>query len=210
MTSPNDPIRKTTRIKVTLQIETKSALEQVARRHGVSLSHLLVSAAVERYLGPVASGRGDLSLVLQRLEDLEQKLGNLPASEPPKAPKKKRWGGKRLGVTGCADHEPAIPTNKPSVVTSATAAIETGEPVHIDYLIERWGGDKCLKARLCQLGGRKGHLFNGSITHAQKVEEVTRELDPDNLSWFPISKDRDFWIQTDAVAFIKRILTQAN
>ncbi|MBW4483037.1 MAG: hypothetical protein KME14_10875 [Tildeniella torsiva UHER 1998/13D] len=93
-------------------------------------------------------------------------------------------------------------------MTSPIQAIDKGLPVHIDHLIDRWGGDKASKARLCQLGGRKGHLFKGSITHAQTVEAVTKNLDPESLPWFPTSQDRDFWVQMDSSTFVKTILTK--
>lgn len=91
---------------------------------------------------------------------------------------------------------------------SPLQGIEQGLPVHVDHLIDRWSGDKALKARLCQLGGRKGDLFKGSITHAQTVEAVTKDMDYEGLPWFPTSQDRDFWIQTDSSTFVKLILNK--
>jgi hypothetical protein len=129
MPSESDPTTETTRIKVSLRIETKEALEKTARRHGVNLSRLIVSAAVERYLGPVGPvdpliGGHDLSLVLQRLEDLQQKLAEFPdknsAGSSAKPPKKPRWGSKRLGVTGHADHTPVIDMDGPPLQSPAS------------------------------------------------------------------------------------------
>ncbi|MBD2256633.1 hypothetical protein [Pseudanabaena sp. FACHB-2040] len=205
----------TTRIKVTIQLETKAALEAVAARYGISLSHLIVSAAVGRHLMPKQE-TADLEAVMEYLRRLEAQVENLqefikqtPLRPHPQTekPKKKRWGPK-LGVTGSAKSEPVLDTESPSVVVSPIQAIEEGLPVHIDHLIDRFNGDKVLKARLCQLGGRKGDLFKGSITHAQKVEAVTRELDPEGLPWFPTSPDRDFWVQTSSVVFVRKVLTK--
>jgi hypothetical protein len=206
----------TTRIKVTLRLETKAALELVAARHGVSLSELLAAAAEEKYLLTVTKA-DSLEAVIEQLTRIEEKLGSLnvvSVSSPPdltqpaektSKPRKKRRGP-RLGVTGYVEAEPTLNTPKPSVVTSPRQAIDQELPVHIDHLIDRWGGDNALKARLCQLGGRKGHLFKGSLTHAQNVETVTKGLDPEGLPWFPTSQDRDFWVQMDSSTFVKTIL----
>lgn len=200
------------RIKVSLRIETKEALEAVARRRGVSLSSLLVSAAVAQHLAP--ADRDDLSILLERLDTLEASFGAAlesarpaPARTPEEKPKKKRWGP-RLGVTAYskADAVPGIKGEDLKVTTSIATALKEHIPVHVDFLIERFGGDKCLKARLIQLGGRKGHLFEGSITHAKTVEAITRKLDPEGLAWFPVSPARDFWISADASDFVKRVL----
>ncbi|MDX2213742.1 MAG: hypothetical protein SFY66_10700 [Oculatellaceae cyanobacterium bins.114] len=66
-----------------------------------------------------------------------------------------------------------------------------------------------MKARLSQLGGRDGKLFEGSLSHAQKVEEVTVRLDPEGLSWMPVDKDRLYWKQMMANEFCKAVLTKS-
>ncbi len=86
--------------------------------------------------------------------------------------------------------------------------ISTGEEVHLEYLVARFGGDRVLKARLCQLGGRDGALFQGSITHARKVEEVTMRLDPEHKPWMPINPQRTRWAQMSAQAYVEAILTK--
>lgn len=197
----------TTRVKVTVKMETKEALEKVAARLGMSLSELLLSAAVEKYLG---AGRDPIEeRLVQVMERLVEELQDRPVSAEPeiKKPRKKRWGD-RLGVTGSATHEPVLNTPNPSVLTAVEDAIKTGVPCHVDYLIEHWGGDHTLKARLCQLGGRGGHLFQGSLVHAQKVEAKTKELDPRGLAWFPLSPDRDYWIHLSGAAeYVRRIIS---
>ena len=59
---------------------------------------LVVSAAIERYLGPVVPGGDDLSSGVAATGGPGGKsLDTFEHSEPPRKPKKKRWNSKRLG-----------------------------------------------------------------------------------------------------------------
>lgn len=199
--------RETTRVKVTLTRITKDALTAIADDLGVSLSALLVASAVERWLGPgerylgIREISSQLSRLSSQLEDIYKVASELPTERPTapeKKPRKPRWGP-RMGVTGCAKEE----TPGAKVRTTPKEAIEGTKPLHIDHLVNRFGGDRSLKARLCQLGGRKGDLFQGSLPHALKVAQVTSQLDPDGLSWFPTTPDRDFWVIQDAQSYAR-------
>ena len=187
--------------------ETKQALAAIAKSSDMSLSEMFLQSAVDRYLYtrstlPVPT----TNRLTDRLGKLEKHLTLLiglleakpseesaPIKEPnPVDPNDPKGRKVRPGAqTFFRDSTPVI---------SAVGSIDLHE------LMERFGGDKALKARLCQLGGRDELLFKGDITKANKVASVTSQLDPDSLPWFPIAADRRNWVQISAVDFVRQII----
>ena len=194
----------TQRVKVSFNRPTLEALRAIAKERGESLSHLIAGAAIATYIGncyraPIGSSRGSKdTLILKRLSEIEQKMNALTT-------RKKRWDPNRLGVLS---GDRAV---LGSVRTPPTRAKVTGDPVHIDHLIERFGSGSGLKARLCQTGGRDGLLFRGSIVHAERAYGVTQSMDPDGCGWLPVSSDRVWWRATDPVSYcIERLQQSPN
>ncbi|MEL7502824.1 MAG: hypothetical protein AAFN18_10185 [Cyanobacteria bacterium J06554_6] len=197
----------TKRIKVSFSAATLAALKAIAAERGQSISSLVAEAAITQHLGapyramrrnepdptsgPTPGPRSklrapaDLATIEAKLDQL---LALLETGRQPGKGRKPRWGP-RLGVAGSAKE--ALVGN---VRTRPAQALETGEPVHVDHLIEHFGGDNALKARLCQLGGRGPELFEGSLTHARKAAAITSALDPAGQSWLPNSSDRVYWV----------------
>jgi predicted transcriptional regulator len=189
-----------TRIKITLSDELKATLERIAESQGTSLSKLIVDAAIEVYICHPRSQGNDLGKILRKLDAIESKMHPQVGGKPEPRKASKRKYADRLPREGAATF-----FNNPSPVVSEALR----QTLSIHELVERFGGDRALKARLCQLGGRNGNLFRGSMPDAQRVEKVTKELDPDGLPWMPVAEDRRSWIQMDAQTYCKAIWNQS-
>lgn len=186
-------------IKIYMPIETKIALTSTAKSLGISLSELILQAATDRYLvnkSPVPI----LDLIVgieARLTNLEsgrsQKVGSPQENGPtPKTDRKSRTGAQ----TFLKDGTPAI--------------TETGTITTIFDLVLRFGGDRTVKARLCQVGGRDGKLFRGDLASAERVAAMTSKLDPQGESWFPVAENRISWIQISAEDFCRKLFLESN
>ena len=200
----------TIRVKVSLSVELKEALEVTAEYLGMPLSRLLVEAAVDRYLLRKAELPKDMGQLCDRIRALERQLERLekpsvvtPLPEPPKAPRKAR-------KSILDPVEQVLPGEAPSAMTEADQAIKDGKPLHIDRLVERLTRGVPtlgLKANLTQVGGRDGKLFQGDMTRANRVAEMTSRLDPCGLSWLPVDKDRRFWQAMTALDYCRQVLS---
>lgn len=186
-------------IKVYCQIGVYLLLLETAEDKGVSLSQLMLDAAIAQYLTPRRSGPRRRPIAPQSgLESPEtpgsKPEGNLSSEEdkPAKAPKKL---GQGLGVLREIPQTPA-------------GNLDTALPMHVDNLVVRFGGDRALKARLMQLGGRGRELWEGSLPHARRVAKLTSEKDPDGLSWFPVDETRAMWRVTSVTEWVSARLLQ--
>lgn len=145
------------------------------------------------------------------LNPVSESPGNGHQSAKPKSTRPNRQQIREKGQMPNAD--PVIPVEAPHVHTTIEQAIADNLPVHIDHLVDRLKTgdpqkDRGIKARLSQLGGKDGSLFSGSLSAAQRVEDIIKGLDPDQLSWMPLADDRRFWINLSAVEFCRRILAK--
>jgi hypothetical protein len=178
----------TAAFKIYIKKSTLQALRLVAEGEGVSVSALIIQAAVEKYLGSRSNPDTRLASLEKKIRELESYKISVSKSEP-EEPKPKR-----------IDEFPQ--TFKQS---SQPVLESSNEQIQLDRLVERLGGTSSLKARLCQLGGRDGLLFQGDLGKALKVEEITKRLDPEGKSWLPLAPNRLIWIQITAKEFCKMI-----
>jgi hypothetical protein len=175
-------------VKIYLNKITLEALRMVAKDQGMSLSALILQAAVEKYLNGRSTESTRLATLERKIRSLE-KRDTQPIQIEQQEPKPKR-----------IDEFPQ--TFKQS---SQPVLESSNEQIQLDRLVERLGGTSSLKARLCQLGGRDGLLFQGDLGKALKVEEITKRLDPEGKSWLPLAPNRLIWIQITAKEFCKMI-----
>ncbi len=193
MTPPSNvmPLSENTKVvKIYVKKVTLDALRQVADEQGSSLSQLLLGAAVEKYLGGKSTDRAKLASLERKVRGLEQ-AKQAEVSVPLPSPKREN---KNL-------YPKTFKQSAAPIITS------TREQLGLDALVKRLGGTSSLKARLCQLGGRGSGLFEGDLTRAEKVAQITGKLDPDGKSWLPLTPNRLTWIQISAQEYCHQILT---
>jgi hypothetical protein len=203
----------TTRIKITISLPVKSVLEEIAKHQGMSLSQLILEAAIDRHIHQRGNHQQEISTLARSLDEISRKvdllLGDSAKVTPaPQIPTKGRKNRKDYTGIAANSKDPVIDSPPLKATTTESSALENGIPLHIDNLIERFGYQRSLKARMMQLGGRDGKLFQGSLSHAQRVEEITSSLDPDSLPWMPVEANRAFWSQISAEEFCRQILTR--
>lgn len=189
------------RVKVTLTLEVKEALQKVASRQGVSLSQLLADSAVDMWF----HHRVAIERLESRIKALEGGGSDRATQSSPVV--SKGDGQTRKATLGVKGGSPVITTKATQASRLVDEAIAQGSPVHLDNLLDRLGKDRGLKARLCQLGGRDGRLFRGDLGAAMKVAEVTGKLDPDGLTWLPVDSQRVYWLVINPVDYARQILT---
>lgn len=183
---------KSTRcVKVYVSEVTLDALRTVANEQGCSLSLLLLNAAIQVYLGGRSNDSTRLATLERKLRSLETSVEQRVTNVEP-IPTQKRVQVDLFPQTFKQSSEPVIRSSH--------------EQIGLDKLVERLGGTSSLKARLCQAGGRDGKLFKGDLTKAGNVERQTTALDPDGLSWLPLTENRLTWIQISAEEFCRLII----
>ncbi|MBD1844784.1 hypothetical protein H6F89_15555 [Cyanobacteria bacterium FACHB-63] len=179
-------------VKIYIRESTLEALRSVAHEQGYSLSGLFLNAAVKTYLGGRVSDTTRLAALERKLRTLETSVGRDENSEAAPTKGQKRVQAELFPQTFKQSAEPVVQSSH--------------EQISLDKLVERLGGSPSLKARLCQLGGRDGSLFEGDLSKAIRVEEVTRRLDPEQKSWMPLNRSRLVWIQITADEYCRLIL----
>lgn len=178
-------------VKIYVKKSTLEALRNVAHEQGCSLSALFLNAAIGTYLGGRVSDATRLASIERKLRTLEASVEQRDSSVEP-APTQKQVQTELFPRTFKQSAEPVIRSSH--------------EQIGLDRLVTRLGGTSSLKARLCQLGGRNGSLFEGDLSKANRVEEVTRRLDPEQKSWMPLARDRLVWIQISAAEYCQLII----
>lgn len=173
------------RLKITVPDDLLAALQIRSEKLNQPISKIVL-IAIGQYLSP-GSDHPDLTKIIERLDRLEELMRSPQTTETKKQPYKR--------------------SNTSSQKSTSFVFAWDGETINVYDLIARFGLDKSAQARMFQLGGKA--LFSGSVINANNVERVTRELDPDNLAWFPLNESRTDWIQLDSgLDYVRLIIGQ--
>ena len=198
------------RIKITLDVSTKDALETVASRLGMPLAVLIAETASASILGTTEGTLGSLD---RRLSRLEQTLASQPKVEPQRTPTKAEPKPDIVSLQNAPKSARVVRKGAAVLMTKADSPLpdlSVYRTIGLYDLVARFTSNGIsetgLVARLCQLGGRKGDLFRGSLGHAQTVAKLTASLDPQGLSWLPTDAARRQWIQITAEDYARAIL----